>query len=212
MIENGGIVLVNPNAPTGIFKPLSEIEEILKANPNVMVIVDEAYINFGGQSVLELLPNYHNLFIVRTFSKDASLAGLRVGYGVGHPKIIELMNAIKDSVNPYNIDSIAEELATVAIQDWSYYQDTISQICQTREWFAQELSKLGYDYIPSVTNFLLVKPKTVSASELLEILKGKNILVRYYPNIEMITDYLRISIGTQSEMETLVTVLKSLEK
>ncbi|AGM99073.1 histidinol-phosphate transaminase [Streptococcus iniae] len=208
--ENGGIVLVNPNAPTGIFKPLSEIEDIIKANPNVMVIVDEAYINFGGQSALELLPKYKNLFIVRTFSKDASLAGLRVGYGIGHPEIIQLMNAVKDSVNPYNIDSIAEVLATEAIKDWAYYQETISRICQTRDWFSKELVKLGYDVIPSVTNFLLVKPNKIKAEQLLQLLKKENILVRHYPDISMITDYLRISIGSQQDMEILLNHLKKM--
>lgn len=211
LIENGGIVLVNPNASTGIFKPLSEIEEILRANPHVMVIVDEAYINFGGQSAIELLSDYKNLFIVRTFSKDASLAGLRVGYGIGHPEIIQLMNAVKDSVNPYNIDSIAEVLATEAIKDWAYYQETIEHICQIRDWFSKELIKLGYELIPSVTNFVLVKSNLISAEHLLQELKKENILVRHYPDISMIKDYLRISIGSQKEMEILLDHLKRIE-
>ena len=108
MVENGGIVLTNPNAPTGIYKPLDQIEEIVKVNQSVVVIIDEAYINFGGETALPLLEKYDNVFITRTFSKDASLAGLRVGYGIGSPKLMAVINAVKNSVNPYNVDSIAE--------------------------------------------------------------------------------------------------------
>lgn len=120
------------------------------------------------------------------------------------------MNAVKDSVNPYNIDSIAEVLATEAIKDWAYYQETISRICQTRDWFSKELVKLGYDVIPSVTNFLLVKPNKIKAEQLLQLLKKENILVRHYPDISMITDYLRISIGSQQDMEILLNHLKKM--
>ncbi|MGT2957428.1 histidinol-phosphate transaminase [Streptococcus bovimastitidis] len=210
--ENGGIVLVNPNAPTGLGKPLSEIKAILKANPQVMVIVDEAYINFGGQTALPLLKDYPNLFIIRTFSKDASLAGLRVGYGIGHPQIIDLMKAIKDSVNPYNLDSIAEVLAKATVEDWTYYEKTIAAICQTREWFKQELEKMDYTVIPSFTNFLLVKPQGIAASDLYQHLKDHHIYTRYFADAIRIKDYLRISIGSQSDMETVVKVLQALKK
>ncbi|MCK1212342.1 histidinol-phosphate transaminase [Streptococcus uberis] len=210
--KNGGIVLVNPNAPTGLAKPLTEIEDLLKANPRVMVVVDEAYISFGGQSALSLVKDYPNLFIVRTFSKDASLAGLRVGYGIGHPEIIQLMHAIKDSVNPYNLDSIAEALAIAAVEDWTYYEGTIAAICQTRDWFSQELSQLGYKVLPSSTNFLLVKPRSFSAKYLYETLKEKHIYTRYFADADRIKDYLRISIGSQEEMESVLIIIRELEK
>lgn len=210
--KNGGIVLVNPNAPTGLAKPLTEIEDLLKANPGVMVVVDEAYISFGGQSALSLVKDYPNLFIVRTFSKDASLAGLRVGYGIGHPEIIQLMHAIKDSVNPYNLDSIAEALAIAAVEDWTYYEGTIAAICQTRDWFSQELSQLGYKVLPSSTNFLLVKPRSFSAKYLYKSLKEKHIYTRYFADADRIKDYLRISIGSQEEMESVLSIIRELEK
>lgn len=210
--KNGGIVLVNPNAPTGLAKPLTEIEDLLKANPGVMVVVDEAYISFGGQSALSLVKDYPNLFIVRTFSKDASLAGLRVGYGIGHPEIIQLMHAIKDSVNPYNLDSIAEALAIAAVEDWTYYEGTIAAICQTRDWFSQELSQLGYKVLPSSTNFLLVKPRSFSAKYLYKTLKEKHIYTRYFADADRIKDYLRISIGSQEEMESVLSIIRELEK
>lgn len=210
--KNGGIVLVNPNAPTGLAKPLTEIEDLLKANPRVMVVVDEAYISFGGQSALSLVKDYPNLFIVRTFSKDASLAGLRVGYGIGHPEIIQLMHAIKDSVNPYNLDSIAEALAIAAVEDWTYYEGTIAAICQTRDWFSQELSQLGYKVLQSSTNFLLVKPRSFSAKYLYKSLKEKHIYTRYFADADRIKDYLRISIGSQEEMESVLSIIRELEK
>lgn len=203
---------MNPNAPTGLAKPLTEIEDLLKANPRVMVVVDEAYISFGGQSALSLVKDYPNLFIVRTFSKDASLAGLRVGYGIGHPEIIQLMHAIKDSVNPYNLDSIAEALAIAAVEDWTYYEGTIAAICQTRDWFSQELSQLGYKVLPSSTNFLLVKPRSFSAKYLYKSLKEKHIYTRYFADADRIKDYLRISIGSQEEMESVLSIIRELEK
>lgn len=199
--DNGGIVLTNPNAPTGIFKPLDEIEKIIQANRDVVVVVDEAYINFGGQTALPLIDKYDNLFITRTFSKDAALAGLRVGYGIGSPKLMAVINAIKNSVNPYNVDALAEKLATVAVEDWEYYEGTCQQIMATRDWFAQGLLDLGFEVLPSRTNFVLAKPQKVSASYLFQKLEEKEIYVRYFSKVVRLKDYLRISIGTQAEME-----------
>ncbi|MCO4636673.1 Histidinol-phosphate amino transferase [Streptococcus infantarius subsp. infantarius] len=122
--DNGGIIITNPNAPTGIYKSLDELEKIIRANQDVVVIIDEAYINFGGQTALPLLKKYENVFITRTFSKDASPAGLRVGYGMGSPKLMAVINAVKNSVNPYNVDLIAEKLALAAVESWNYYEDT----------------------------------------------------------------------------------------
>lgn len=208
--DNGGIILANPNAPTGIFKPLEEIEEIVKANQDVVVVIDEAYVSFGGQSALPLLQKYDNVFITRTFSKDAALAGLRVGYGIGSPQLIAVINAVKNSVNPYNVDSLAEEIATVAVKDWSYYEKSCQTICQTRDWFAGELQALGFDVLPSKTNFVLVEPKGVTAQALFSYLEAHKIYVRYFPKVDRISNKLRISIGTQAEMERVLDVIKEL--
>lgn len=208
--DNGGIVLANPNAPTGIFKPLEEIEKIIQANQEVVVIIDEAYINFGGQTALPLLEKYDNLFITRTFSKDASLAGLRVGYGIGSPKLMAVINAVKNSVNPYNVDSVAECLTTAAVESWDYYEETCQKIMKSRDWFSHELEALGFQVLPSAANFVLTKPAGVSAEELFNYLQTKRIYVRYFPKVERIKDYLRISIGTQEEMEKVVMTIQEL--
>ena len=211
LVENGGIVITNPNAPTGIYKPLDQIEEIVKANQSVVVIIDEAYINFGGETALPLLEKYDNVFITRTFSKDASLAGLRVGYGIGSPKLMAVINAVKNSVNPYNVDSIAEVLATAAVKSWDYYEDTCAKIMATRDWFSQELQAIGFDILPSKTNFVLVKPHGVTAGQLFDYLQSKKIYVRYFPKVERISDRLRISIGTQDEMERVLMTIQELQ-
>lgn len=210
LVPNGGIVLANPNAPTGYYKPIEEIEKIVAANPDVVVVVDEAYIDFSQTSALTLLDKYPNVFVIRTFSKAASLAGLRVGYGVGSPELIGVMNAVKDSVNPYNLDSIAEPLAIAAVKDWSYYETTIAKICQTREWFTHALEEMGFDVLKSETSFVLVKPKGISAAKLEEELAKQGIYIRYYPNATRIKDYVRIAIGTQEDMERVILAIKDL--
>ncbi len=206
--DNGGIVITNPNAPTGIYKPLDELERIIRANQDVVVIIDEAYINFGGETALPLLKKYENVFITRTFSKDASLAGLRVGYGMGSPKLMAVINAIKNSVNPYNVDLIAENLAVAAVESWDYYEDTCQKIIATRDWFATELRQLGFTVLDSKTNFVLAECPQKDAGNLFEYLQTKNIYVRYFPKVDRIQNHLRISIGTQAEMEQVVEVIK----
>ncbi|HFU1090023.1 TPA: histidinol-phosphate transaminase [Streptococcus suis] len=206
--ECGGVILTNPNAPTGCFQSLGDIEEVLKANPQVIVIVDEAYVNFGGQTAIPLLDKYPNLFITRTFSKDASLAGLRVGYGIGSKELIGVIQAVRNAINPYNVDAISEALALAVVKDWAYYEETCRKIMATRDWFAEELTRLGFDVLPSATNFLLVRPSRVSAGELFKHLEEEQIYVRYFPNQERIKDRLRISIGTQEEMEQVLARIK----
>lgn len=212
LAANGGIILANPNAPTGIYKPLEELEEILAANPDVVVVVDEAYIHFGGQSALPLLERYPNLFISRTFSKDAALAGLRVGYGIGHPDLIAVMKAVKDSINPYSVDLLAERLALAAVEDWSYYQETGRAIHQTRDWFAEQLEGLDFHVLPSLTNFVLTRPSRISASALFQKLQERKIYVRYFPQVARIKDYLRISIGSWEEMERVLAAIGDIIK
>ena len=175
------------------------------------MIIDEAYINFGGETALPLLEKYDNVFITRTFSKDASLAGLRVGYGIGSPKLMAVINAVKNSVNPYNVDSIAEVLETAAVKSWDYYEDTCAKIMATRDWFSQELQAIGFDILPSKTNFVLVKPHGVTAGQLFDYLQSKKIYVRYFPKVERISDSLRISIGTQDEIERVLMTKQELQ-
>lgn len=210
LTDNGGIIIANPNAPTGIVMPLAEIEAIVEANQDVVVIIDEAYVNFGGQTALSLLDKYDNVFITRTFSKDASLAGLRVGYGIGSPKLISVINAVKNSVNPYNVNTLSERLATAAVRSWSYYEDTSQRIVKTRDWFSLELEAIGFSVLPSSTNFVLTEPAGISAEKLFHYLQSKNIYVRYFPTVGRLKNWLRISIGTQIEMEKVVQTIQEL--
>lgn len=206
--DNGGIIITNPNAPTGIYKSLDELEKIIRANQDVVVIIDEAYINFGGQTALPLLKKYENVFITRTFSKDASLAGLRVGYGMGSPKLMAVINAVKNSVNPYNVDLIAEKLALAAVESWDYYEDTCQKIMVTRDWFAKELRFLDFKILESKTNFVLAECPDNGVTLLFDYLQAKNIYVRYFPKVERIKNHLRISIGRQDEMEEVLKAIK----
>ncbi len=208
LTTNGGMVITNPNAPTGIYKPLAEIEEIVAANQDVVVIIDEAYINFGGETALPLLAKYDNVFITRTFSKDAALAGLRVGYGMGSPKLMAVINAVKNAINPYNVDSVAESVALAAVQSWGYYEETCAKIAETRDWFAAELEAIGFEVLPSLTNFVLAEPKTVTAAQLFSHLESKKIYVRYFPKVDRIKNKLRISIGTQAQMEQVLMAIQ----
>lgn len=210
LADNGGIILTNPNAPTGIYKPLNEIEKLLKSNQDTVVIIDEAYISFGGQSALSLLNKYNNLVITRTFSKDAALAGLRVGYAIANEPLIAVMNAVKHSINPYSVDLLAERLATAAVEDWSYYQENAKKIQKTRAWFSEQLVKQGFDVLPSQANFVLTKPHDSATAKLFEELEARKIYVRYFPKVERIKDYLRISMGTQEEMEEVVKAIEEI--
>lgn len=203
-IANGGIVIANPNAPTGLFKPQSELIEILESNLDVIVLVDEAYIDFAGESAQSLLSRYENLIVVRTLSKSQSLAGLRIGYALGHPKYIQIIESIKSSFNPYSVDSLAEKLATASILDAQYFKKNAQKICQTRDWFKTAIEKLGFQSLDSKTNFLLTTHAEVSVGKLYYFLNENNIFVRYFPENPRLKKYLRISIGTQEEMEVTV--------
>jgi histidinol-phosphate aminotransferase len=206
--KNGGIIIANPNAPTGLFRSHDELEQLLKEQTDVIVIIDEAYIDFAGKSAVTLLKKYPNLIIIRTLSKANSLAGLRVGYAIGNPEYIRIAESIKSSFNPYSVDRLAETLATAAIEDDAYYQETTEKICQTREWFSEQLSTLGFCSLPSKTNFILTTHPKIKINELYHYLETQDIFVRYFPNVQRLNTYLRISIGTQAEMEKVLTVLK----
>ena len=207
--ENGGVIFPNPNAPTGILMELSEIEDILKHNRDVIVVVDEAYIDFGGTSALPLIERYDNLLVVQTFSKSRSMAGMRIGYAMGNPKLIRYINDVKYSFNSYTMNQTALALGVEAIRDQDYFEETRQKVIATREWTKGELKKLGFSFGDSMSNFIFATHEKVPAKELFEALKREHIFVRYFASQERISNYLRISIGTQEEMETLIRFLTS---
>ncbi|MBR6451963.1 MAG: histidinol-phosphate transaminase [Lachnospiraceae bacterium] len=204
--KNGGIVIANPNAPTSVGERADVLEEIIKANPDSVVIVDEAYVDFGGESVLRLLPKYKNLVIVRTFSKSRSFAGMRIGYAMADESLIDALNAVKFSINSYtmNVTAIAYGVATV--EDDAYFKATIQKIVDTREKTAKRLQELGFTTLPSQTNFLFAMHERVPAKELFSYLKSRNIYVRHFAK-PRIDNYLRITIGTDRQMDRLISEL-----
>lgn len=205
--ENGGVVFPNPNAPTGIQMRLFEIEDIVSHNRNEIVVVDEAYIDFGGESALPLIEKYDNLLVVQTFSKSRSMAGMRIGFAMGNPKLIRYINDVKYSFNSYTMNQTALALGVEAIRDKAYFEETRAKIIATREWTKAELKKLGFSFGDSMSNFIFATHKTVPACEIYEALREENIYVRYFAK-ERINNYLRISIGTPKEMEALIDFLK----
>lgn len=205
--ENGGVIFPNPNAPTGILMELSEIEEIVEHNRDVIVVVDEAYIDFGGKSALPLIEKYDNLLVVQTFSKSRSLAGMRIGFAMGNEKLIKYINDVKYSFNSYTMNQTALALGVEAIKDKGYFEEMRQKVIATREWTKGELKKLGFSFGDSMSNFIFAAHESVPAKELFEALKKEHIFVRYFSK-ERISNYLRISIGTRKEMETLIRFLK----
>lgn len=205
---NGGVIFPNPNAPTGILMELSEIEDIVAHNRDVIVVVDEAYIDFGGVSALPLIEKYDNLLVVQTFSKSRSMAGMRIGYAMGNPKLIRYINDVKYSFNSYTMNQTALALGVEAMRDTAYFEETRAKIIATREWTKQELKRLGFSFGDSMSNFIFATHATVPAREIFEALRKEKIYVRHFSK-ERIDNYLRISIGTQAEMETLIQYLEA---
>ena len=205
---NETIVIANPNAPTGLALPRSAIEDILKANPDNVVIVDEAYIDFGGVSALPLIEKYENLLVVQTFSKSRSMAGMRIGYAFGSEKLIAYLNDVKYSFNSYTMDQLTLALGKASVEDREYFKQTTDKIIRTREWTKEELKKLGFLFEDSKSNFVFVTHPNVSAKQLFENLKKENVYVRYFAKPERISNYLRITIGTDEEMQKLISLLK----
>lgn len=206
--ENGGIIFPNPNAPTSIYEDLDFVEDILKHNQDVIVIVDEAYIDFAGKSAIELVNKYDNLIVVQTFSKARSMAGMRIGYAISNPTLIKYLNDAKYSFNSYTMNQTSLVCGVEAVRDKAYFEECVQKIVDTREWVKEELSKLGFSFPDSKSNFIFVTHPKVSAKELFEALKKQNIYVRFLGGAR-IEEYLRISIGTREEMETLVSFLKN---
>ena len=205
--ENGGVIFPNPNAPTGIYENLEFVEDILQHNPDVIVIVDEAYIDFGGTSALPLLEKYENLLIVRTFSKSRSLAGLRIGYAIGSPELIKAMNDVKYSFNSYTMNRPALQLGAEVLKDEAYFQETIQKVITTRTWFEEEMKKLGFSFPASKANFIFATREGVSAEALSEAAKSRGIYVRHFKQ-PRINQYLRITIGTDEQMQVFLEFLK----
>lgn len=206
--ENGGVIFPNPNAPTGILMELSQIEDIISHNRDVIVVVDEAYIDFGGKSALPLVEKYDNLLVVQTFSKSRSMAGMRIGYAMGNETLIRYINDVKYSFNSYTMNQTALALGVEAIRDREYFEETRQKVIQVREWTKGELKKLGFSFGDSKSNFIFATHEKAPAKELFEALKKEHIFVRHFSK-ERIANYLRISIGTQEEMEIFIQFLKN---
>ena len=208
------IVIANPNAPTGILIPCRVIEEIVKNNPKGVVIVDEAYIDFGGkyESAVPLIEQYGNLLVVGTFSKSRSMAGARLGFAIGNPWLIRVLNTIRNSVNPYNVNRMTLAAGVAALEDDYYFRTNCEEIIKTRDWTALQLKRLGFQLVPSLANFLFVRHPAISGEQLYRQLKDqKKILIRHF-NKERIADYNRITVGTQEQMETLVAAVETILK
>lgn len=208
-VPNGGIVLANPNAPTSIAEDTAVIEDIIRHNPESVVIVDEAYVDFGAESVLPLVEKYENLLVVQTFSKSRSMAGMRIGFAVGSRTLIAAMQAVRNSYNSYPMSLPAVLCGVAAVEDEAYFVQTTAAIIKTREASAVSLKQLGFTVLPSKTNFLFASHKAVPAEELFEKLRAEHIYVRYFRQ-ERIQNYLRITIGTDAEMERFFEVLTTL--
>lgn len=207
--SNSGIIFPNPNAPTGLLVSLEFIEDILKHNSESVVVIDEAYIDFGGQSAVGLLNQYPNLLIIQTFSKFRSLAGIRLGVALGNQELISKLYDVKNSFNSYPIDSLAQVIGKASVDDSEYIKENAQKIIQTREYTKKELKKLGFVFPDSFSNFIFASHPDYDAQVIFNKLREKGILVRYF-NKPRINQYLRITIGTQQEMETLIEELKKI--
>ncbi|MCQ4309640.1 histidinol-phosphate transaminase [Pseudomonas stutzeri] len=204
---NGGIIFPNPNAPTGCLLALEAIERLLQANPDSVVLVDEAYIDFGGTSAIALVDRYPNLLVTQTLSKSRSLAGLRVGLAVGHPDLIEALERIKNSFNSYPLDRIAIAGAAAAFEDREYFEQTCQQVITSREAVVTSMQALGFEVLPSAANFIFARHPQRDAAELAAGLRERGVIVRHFKH-PRIDQYLRITIGTPEQNQALLDALK----
>ncbi len=203
------ILLPNPNAPTGIGLPREAIEALVNEHPDQLVVVDEAYVDFGGQSAVSLVARHDNLLVVQTLSKSRALAGLRVGFAIGQRPLIEALERVKDSFNSYPLDCLAIAGAVAAINDDAWFQETRQRIMASRESLVQALSALGFEVLPSVANFVFARHRSYSGAELAAKLRQRGVLVRHFrkPRIE---DFLRITVGTEDQCSSLIAAVRSL--
>ncbi len=204
---NGGIIFPNPNAPTGVLEDVEMIEEIIKGNPDVVVIIDEAYIDFGGESVLPLIDKYENLLVVQTFSKSRAMAGMRIGFAMGSKKLIQYLKDAKFSFNSYTLNMPTIEMGVEAVTDDAYFKEITGKIISTRERIKKEMKALGFAFTDSASNFLFAAHKEKSAEEIFNALKENGIYVRYWKK-PRISNYLRITIGTDEQMDQMISFLK----
>ena len=207
MKPNGGIVLANPNAPTGVMTELAVLEEIIAANQDVAIIVDEAYVDFDGRSCVPLIKKYDNLLVVQTFSKSRALAGMRIGYAMGSQKLIQYLNDVKFSFNSYTMNALTIAAGVASLEDEAYFRQNLAKVVATRERAKKELARLGFVFGDSKTNFIFAAHKTVPAQEIFEALRASKIYVRHW-NKPRIANYLRISVGTDEEMDRLFAFLE----
>lgn len=205
------VVLANPNAPTGITLTRDEIEEIVASNPNTVVLIDEAYVDFGAESALPLLKKYDNLLVVQTYSKSRSMAGARLGFAFGSAQIIKDLEKIKYSTNPYNVNRLTQAAGLAALSEDGYYKENCKRIIATREWTRDALASLGFTVLPSSANFIFAKHKTVSGEVIYRALKENGVLVRHF-TASRICEYNRITIGTEEQMRTMVDILSDILK
>lgn len=206
--ENGGIVIANPNAPTGVASERSVYEEIIRANPDSVVIIDEAYVDFGGESCVPLIEKYDNLLVVQTFSKSRSMAGMRIGYAMGNRKLIQYLNDVKFSFNSYTMNTITIAAGVASVEDETYFEETTAKVVATRERTKRELARMGFVFPDSKTNFIFAAHRTVPAQEIFDALRANRIYVRHW-NKPRIANYIRISIGTDAEMDKVLAFLEA---
>ena len=205
----GTIVIANPNAPTGIALPCTEIQRLVEADPNRVVIVDEAYVDFGAESCVPLIERYDNILVVQTMSKSRSLAGGRIGYALGNPELIGALNRVKYSFNPYNVNRLSSIAGAASMADETYFQQCCAAIQNNRSWLTGELEKLGFSVLPSQTNFVFAKSDKIGGGELYRLLKENGILVRWF-DADRIRDYVRITIGSMKQVAALVETISRL--
>lgn len=204
---SSAVILPNPNAPTGLLLSLAEIEELLQQDENRLVVVDEAYIDFGGESAANLIGQYDNLLVVQTLSKSRSLAGLRVGFALGHADLIDGLNRVKNSFNSYPLDRIAQAAASAAIEDDAYFRDCCQRIIASREALSDALTKRGFTVLPSAANFLFVRPADGQAADLAQALRTEGVIVRHFKQPARISQWLRISVGTEAQHQRLLDAI-----
>lgn len=207
--QNKLVVIANPNAPTGMGLPVCQIEEIVKTNPDSVVVIDEAYVDFGGESCYKLIGTYDNLLVVRTFSKSRCMAGARLGYAFGAASLIEDLQKIQYSTNPYNVNRLTMRLGALTVDAEAYYREKCSQIIDARQWTGNQLEELGFQVLPSQTNFLFAAHPAITGQSLYEQLKAKGVLVRHFSK-PRIADFVRITIGTEQQMQILIHAVREI--